>query len=250
MAEPATMAPLPPYDLRRKPALLSLMVWIAAVAAGLTAATPAVGFFSSGTIDGDLGYSSLEIYKDQEDYWGGGPVAPVPRPHRRPRPTGSWYGFYTQDEYYLVGSLENLSNRPRTNLHVVFFASDCIRDRTHWSVTVVIDHLAAHQSLPFRQFISYSEPEFPCRFRFHVSETPLSAVTPPAVPDAAPAAEVPETAPPPNIPETDAPPPSAAPDDTAPVYKWIDENGVPHYTNRPVAPGDPRWQPAWEGNGR
>lgn len=219
----------------------------AVLAAWIGGGAPAVGFYSSGGIDGDLGYASLEITKDQEDYWGGSGVALLPRPGRRARPAGGWYGFYTQDEYYLTGSLENLSSRPRYNLRVTFFASDCVRDRTHWTATVAVDHLQPHGTVPFRQFISYSEPEFPCRFRFHVSEAAPGAAAPSALPASAPREAPPAAEAPPLLPAPENPPP---PTDRLPVYKWIDENGVPHYTNRPISPDDSRWQPAWGAGNR
>ena len=211
----------------------------------LSVAEIAEGFFSRGTIDAGLGYSSLEIYKDQEDYWGGTSFYPSRRAagrHGYRYPVGR-YGFISQDEYYLTGLLENLSNRTRRGLRVVFYASDCVRERTHWTVTVGVDSLGPHQSLPIREFISYSEPTFPCRFRFHVTE---EADSPPS-----PEITRPFSLPPPD-PAPENPEPTATPaqeplaPDNAPIYRWVDENGVVHYSNRPFRSDDRQWKPAWE----
>ena len=217
---------------------------LAVLLAGLALPGVAEGFFSRGTIDAELGYADLQIYRDQEEYWAGSVFTPARRSGRRHGYRWSPYGFVSRDEYYLNGVLENLSGRSRVGLQVVFYASDCVRERIHWSVTVAVDHLGPHQSLPFREFISYAEPVFPCRFQFHVIEE--------SVPESPPEPEEPIPSLPLGPPAQDTPPSDApyreppAPDD-APIYKWVDVNGVTHYTNRTTRFEDKQWEPAWKG---
>jgi hypothetical protein len=211
--------------------------------AALCAVEVAEGFFSRGVIDAELGYSDLQIYKDQEEYWSGSVLSPSPKAGRRHGYRWSPYGIVRRDEYYLNGVLENLSNRTRYGLRVVFYASDCVRQRIHWTVTVNVDRLGPHQSYPFREFISYVEPAFACRMRFHVTEEAgpdAVAVPPPSIPSPTPDAF-----------SQDTPLPAASGDavpaaDDAPIYKWVDENGITHYTNRSTRSGGKEWEPAWE----
>jgi hypothetical protein len=209
-------------------------------------------FYSRGVIDDNFHYHSVQIQNVNRSYLAGGSsYFPAIEPYHNYGYRRRWHGTRSRDVYYLQGYIENISSQTQHNVVIDFLAGDCIRERFHWQITVPVGTVKPMQSIPFNQFISFNEPKFPCKFTFRVwQESPPAEVIiepdynqsslasePPTPYLALPSQPAPLTVVTPALPEKEPKPHSS------PIYEWVDENGVRHFSDQDAPVGSKQHVP-------
>ena len=216
------------------------LFWLVIITGIISAvADPACAFFSRGVVDDNFHYHSVRIQNVNRSYLAGGSsYFPSIEPYHNYGYRRRWYGTRSRDVYYLQGYIENISSQTQHNVVIDFLAGDCIRERFYWQITVPVGTVQPWQAIPFNQFISFDEPKFPCKFTFRVwHENPPPEVVPEVATEpqtpylALPSQPAPLTVVTPPPVENDPPPRSG------PIYEWVDENGVRHFSDHEAPSG-------------
>jgi hypothetical protein len=145
-----------------RPGIFLVSVCIAVIAA-LGPAAVAGAFFERGSIDREFSYANLKIVRDFTDY--GRPASGAYGGRHRGY-KGS--GDATRPRFFLQGAVENLSGDVQREVTIDFFAGDCVMGDVYWTTSVSIAAIKPYQKIPFRNFISFTPPRDPCKFRFSV----------------------------------------------------------------------------------